>query len=132
MDRFGGCIINDLSLGGKLLGAGWYRGSVTDGGGFDTYYREDAETGLGVELHFSGSFVGGENEEVTIYDARFYKAGDVKRGSYVYDEADKEKACFLKDVPPRYFSEVVMQIAKAAASSSEKDENWKSGRMGDR
>ncbi len=125
MERFGGCIINDLSLGGKLLGAGWYRGSVMDGGGFDTYYREDAETGLGAELHFSGSFVGGENEEVTVYDARFYKAGDVKRGSYVYDEAGKDKACFLKDIPPRYFSEVVMQIGKAVASSKEKDENWK-------
>ena len=125
LERFSGCIINDLSLGGKLLGAGWYRGSVTDGGGFDTYYREDAETGLGVELHFSGSFVGGGNEEVTVYDARFYKAGDVKRGSYVYDEADKEKAWFLKDIPPRYFSEVVMQLAKATASSREKNEQWR-------
>ena len=61
---------------------------------------------------------------MTLYDARFYKAGTVERGSYVYDEADKHKAYQLKDVPPRYFSEMVLQIAQAAASSDERDEDW--------
>ena len=37
-----------------------------DAGGFYTFYREDTELGLGVELHFSGTFVGGENEDVTV------------------------------------------------------------------
>ncbi len=68
---------------------------------------------LGVELHFSGSFVGYANEEVTVYDARFYRAGTIERGSYVYDEADKDKSLFLRDIPARYFSEVVWQLAKA-------------------
>ncbi len=126
LNRFGGMILNDLSLGGKLLAQGWYRGSVQDGGGFHTYYREDAENGLGVELHFSGSFVGGENEDITVYDARFYPAGSVEHGSYVYDEADDKKACFLSDVPERYFSEIVLQLTKATASSKERDENWQS------
>ena len=125
MERFGGCIINDLSLNGKLTGQGWYRGSVQDGGVYYTYYREDVDFGMGVELHFSGNGVGGYYEEVTVYDARFYKAGDVEHGSYVYDEADKKKAYFLKDVPPRYFSEIVLQLARATASSQERDENWK-------
>jgi len=125
LERFGGCIINDLSLNGKLTGLGWYRGSVQDAGGFDTYYREDVELGIGVELHFSGAYVGGMNDDVTIYDARFYKAGTIAHGSYVYDEADKEKAYFLKDVPLRYFSEIVLQLAKATASSEKRDENWK-------
>lgn len=125
LERFGGLILNDLSLGGKLLNLGWYRGSVEDGGGFYTYYREDAELGIGVELHFSGSFVGGENEDVTVYDARFYKAGAIKRGSYVYEEADAEKAYYLRDIPARYFSETVLQLAKATASSQERNENWK-------
>ncbi|MDE5893925.1 MAG: DUF4132 domain-containing protein, partial [Acetatifactor sp.] len=53
LERFGGMIINDLSLGGKLTTLGWYRGSVQDAGGFYTYYREDASLGLGAELHFS-------------------------------------------------------------------------------
>ena len=125
LERFGGCIINDLSLNGKLTGLGWYRGSVQDAGGFDTYYREDAEVGIGVELHFSGTYVGGLGEDVTIYDVRFYKAGTVARGSYGYDEADGEKAYFLRDVPPRYFSEIVLQLTRATASSKERDEGWK-------
>ena len=94
------------------MGFGWYRGSVQDAGCFDTYYREDKEAGLGVELHFSGSYVGGGNEDVTLYGVRFYKADTVARGSYVYDEADKQKAYFLRDIPARYFSEIVWQLTK--------------------
>ncbi len=124
LERFGGCIVNDLSLNGKLLGMGWYRGSVVDGGGFYVYYREDAEIGLGVELYFSGTYVSPYGEDVTIYDARFYKPGAVERGSYVYDEVDKKRAIFLRDVPSRYFSEIVWQLTKATASSQERDESW--------
>lgn len=112
LDRFQGKTVNDLALGSRLSGLGWYRGSVQDAGGFDTYYREDKEIGLGVELHFSGSFVGYSNEDITVYDARFYKAGTIARGSYVYDEADQEKALFLRDIPARYFSEIVWQLMK--------------------
>lgn len=143
LERFGGCILNDLSLGGKLQALGWYRGSVQDGGGFYCYYREDRELGLGVELHFSGSYVGGSNEDVTVYEARFYNAGGIptavdgagsggtvvtagiRRGSYVYDEANDSNSCFLKEVPERYFSEIVLQLTRATASSTERNANWK-------
>ncbi len=113
LTRFQDKTVNDLTLFSRLTGLGWYRGSVQDAGGFNTYYREDEEIGLGVELHFSGSLVDYmENEEVTIYDVRFYKAGTIARGSYVYDEADKEKALFLRDIPAKYFSEIVWQLMK--------------------
>lgn len=128
LDRFGGCIVNDLSLSGKLMGAGWYRGSTQDGGGFYTFYREDPELSLGVELHFSGSYVAGSNEDVTVYEARFYQAGTIKRGSYRYDEAEDKNSYLLKDVPERYFSEIVRQIAGATAASKDRNENWKTGR----
>ncbi|MCM1065857.1 MAG: DUF4132 domain-containing protein [Eubacterium sp.] len=128
MERFGGCIVNDLSLAGKLMGDGWYRGSTQDGGGFYTFYREDPDLSLGVELHFSGSYVGGSNEDVTVYEARFYEAGTIKRGSYMYDEAEDKNSYFLKDVPERYFSEIVRQIARATAASKDRDENWRHGR----
>ena len=142
LERFGGVLINDLSLGGKLTALGWYRGSVQDAGCFYTYYREDASVGLGVELHFSGSFVGGENEDVTVYEARFYNAGGnvvdengqvvmnagIRRGSYVYDEANDSNSYCLKEVPERYFSEIVLQLSKAVASSKEKNANWKKNR----
>jgi len=126
LERFGGVIINDLSLGGKLTGMGWYRGSVEDGGGFSTYYREDKELSLGVVLQFSGTWVGGENDDVTVYDARFYKAGELVTWSY--DKEMDVKACSLKDIPERYFSEIVLQLTRATAAGKARDENWKKQR----
>ena len=138
LERFGGYVVNDLSLGGKLQSFGWYKGSVQDGGGIYSYYREDQELHMGVELHFSGSYVGGMNDDVTVYEVRFYNAGGtvvdengntvtsgIMRGSYVYDEADDSNSYLLKEVPERYFSEVVLQLTKALASSSDRIENWK-------
>lgn len=117
LTRFGGKLLNGLSLSGKLQNLGWYRGSVQDAGGYYTFYREDGE--VGAELEFSGCFVGDENEEVTVYGVRFYRAGTVQRGSYVYDTIKKENEYRLSQVAPRYFSEVVLQLAKATVSSQE-------------
>lgn len=117
LTRFGGKLINGLSLSGKLQNLGWYRGSVQDAGGYYTFYREDGETGA--ELEFSGCFVGDENEEVTVYGVQFYKAGTVQRGSYVYDTVKEEHRYSPGEVSPRYFSEIVLQLTKATASSQE-------------
>lgn len=116
LERFEGIQMNDLSLIGKMQSLGWYTGSVQDAGCFFEFYREDRE--LGAELHFSGTYIAGQNEEVTVESVRFYRAGEVKRGSYVYDEADDNKALFLDHVPARYFSEIVLQLSKATASGS--------------
>ena len=110
-----------------MLDIGWYRGSTQDGGDFYTFYREDPEVGFGVELHFSGTYVGCINDEVTIYDARFYKPDTIPHGSYTYDEVEEEQAFFLGEVPKRYFSEIIWQLTKATASSQDQDENWKKG-----
>ena len=125
VDRFGGKIINGLSLSGKIMGAGWYRGSVQDAGGYYDFYKEDKALGLGAELSFEGLFVGDENEDTTIYVIRFYKAGTVERGSYVYDEIKKENLLKLNDVPNRFFSETMYQVDKALASSTMTNEEWK-------
>ena len=116
LKRFHGVIVNDLSLGGKLTAEGWYRGNTEDGGNFSTYYREDKELGLGAELYFSGTFAGGMNVDVTIYEISFFKADSLSARSY-----SKETECLLSEVPDRYFSEIVLQIAKAIASGREKD-----------
>ena len=120
--------LNALSLMGKLQGMGWYKGSVVDGGGFYTFYREDPSVGIGVELSFSGCFVGGENEEITVYDAVFYKSGTVKRGSYCYDAPKEQDVFRLGQVPPRYYSEVVWQLERATASSTGTDPDWRKNR----
>ena len=153
LETFGGRVVNDLSLSGKLLGMGWYRGSVLDAGGFYDFYREDGP--IGAQLNFSGSYVGGGyDDEVTIYDIQFYRSGTVQRGSYVYDalgytdssdtpkdaagtdfvlvggiyRPSDQRLFKLGQVPPRLFSEIVYQVQKATASSTETRDDWKTNR----
>ena len=125
LERFGGKMLNGLSLSGKLQGFGWYRGSVQDAGVFYTFYREDAALNMGVELNFSGCYVGGENDTVTVYEAVFYRSGTVQRGSYCYDVPKEENVFTLGEIPPRYYSEIVYQLERATASSTETDPEWK-------
>ena len=129
LDLFGGKMLNALSLSGKLLQQGWYRGSVQDGGCFYCFYREDKAIGIGVELRFSGTAVGyDDGENVTVYDAVFY-TGTVDRGSYVYDTLTDDQILPIGAIPARYYSEIVHQLTRATASSTETNENWKTERQ---
>ena len=83
---------------------------------------------MGVELNFSGCSVGYENDTVTVYEGVFYRSGTVKRGSYCYDSPKEENIFALKDVPPRYYSEIVYQLERATASATETDPEWKKKR----
>ena len=127
LELFGGKLLNGAALSGKMLGLGWYRGSVQDAGFYYTFYREDPSLHMGVELRFSGCSVGYEyeNTEVTVYEAVFYRSGTVTRGSYCYDTPKEENTFALADVPLRYYSEVVYQLNRATASSTETDPEWK-------
>ena len=126
LETAAGRILSALSLSGKLQGMGWYRGSVLDGGFFHTFYREDPAVGIGVDLNFSGIGVGCEDEEITVFDAVFYDAGTVDRGSYCYDVPQKEHILLLGQVPARYYSEIVWQLERATASAAKTDPDWRS------
>jgi len=122
---FGGAVMYGISLLGKLQKLGWYKGSVVDAGGYFNFYKEDSRLGLGVLLDFSGSYIGADNsEEVTIYDAVFYKAGTIDYGSYVYDEVKEDDRIPLKDVPRRFYSEACYDIDRATATRIDTVENW--------
>lgn len=123
LNRFYDMEIGGMALLGRMEKLGWYKGSIQDGGWYHTFYREDVVKriknedgtvqliGNAVELNFSGMGVGYyDEEEVTIENIRFYTPGTVKRGSYVYDKADDNKAIKLEQVNPRYFSEIVNQL----------------------
>ena len=67
--------------------------------------------------------------DVTVYEARFYKMSNGNGwGYHIADEAKDTKALPLKDIPERYFSEIVLQLAKATASSKERSADWKKDR----
>ncbi|MCP8969761.1 DUF4132 domain-containing protein [Ectobacillus ponti] len=128
VERFGGIELNGRSLLGKMTKFGWSRGSVQDGGVYDSFYKEDARSGIGAELSFSGAPVGYEEEDVCLYDIVFYRAGTVKRGSYEYDEIDEARRVPPQAVPPRMFSEIIYDVSRTAEGSTSRDENWRSKR----
>ena len=127
--EFGGAVMYAVSLLGKLQKLGWRKGSVQDAGGYYNFYKEDRKQGIGVWLNFSGTYVGADTtEEVTIYDAVFYRAGTVQYGSYIYDEIKKEDILTLGDVPPRLYSEVCYDIERATANRISTNADWEKTR----
>ena len=118
LSRFSGRVVNSMSLNSRLTGAGWYHGWVIDGGCVDTFWRDDKAVGLGAELNFSGCFVGFSNEDVTIGNVCFYRIGKAEPGCPLYEVEDKQK-CLLEDVPAKYFSEIVLQVERAAGAGKE-------------
>lgn len=106
LTRFHGHVLNGLSLTGRLLNMGWYRGEILDGGGFYDFVRTDQ--GITVKLEFSGCCVGYENGDVTVYGVSFHKPGEAKRVGRTW-ESERYR---LGEVPPEYFSEMVLQITK--------------------
>lgn len=107
LSRFSGRVINDMLLGSRITGAGWYHGPVFDGGCFRTYYREDKEINFCVEFCFSGCFIGYAGEDVTVEDVRFYRGMEAKQ------------ACLLREVPAKYFSEIALQVERATTQTKE-------------
>jgi hypothetical protein len=125
IDKFAGIKLNGSSLLGRLTKRGWYTGSVRDAGWYEEFYKEDLKSGLGAELEFSGVGIYDPYEEVTVFMLRFYKAGTVERGSYVYDRITKEKLILPKDIPARFLSEILYDISTATINNSGFDEDWK-------
>ncbi|MBZ9634549.1 DUF4132 domain-containing protein [Clostridium sp. FP1] len=125
VERFGGTMLNGLSLLGKLTGFEWSRGSIQDGAGYYNFYKEDDKLQIGVELSFSGLSISFENDEVTVYDLIFYKKGTVKRGSYIYDTVKEQHIIKPSEIPNRFFSEILYQINKAIASKIGINDKWK-------
>lgn len=124
LERFGGAVLAGVSLSGRLQTLGWYKASAEDAGMYYYFYRQDAGAGIEARLNFSGAYIGdsymaAENEEVTVYNAEFYKKAS---------EGEKEKKLTLGALSPKYFSEIVYQLTKATAGAGEWDENWKTGR----
>jgi len=112
--RFGGMSLNGLSLSGKLQDMGWNKGEVGDGGVYCTFTSIDQDKA--VELAFSGSYVGDENDTVVVYEAFFYQPDAVEKTGWRYQPVRQK----LSEVDPRYFSEIVLQLTRATASSDKR------------
>ncbi len=123
LSRFNGASITDVTLTSRLVNMGWEKGPALDAGIFVHFYREDKDAGLGVELSFSGAYIGGGydySEDVDVEDARFYRP-DKTKTSYGYDSIKDDQALVLSDIPARYFSEIVYQLTKATAVNKQEE-----------
>ncbi len=116
-----GKILSSMSLLGKMTTLGWYKGVPQDAGVFYEFYRENVADGVSVQLDFAGMYVGGyDDEEVTVFDAVFYK-----NNAKIYDKIKPEDVVKISDLPVSVYSEIALQISRATASSSETNENWR-------
>ncbi|NOU64805.1 DUF4132 domain-containing protein [Paenibacillus sp. LMG 31461] len=125
IEHFGGVQVNGFSLLGKLTKAGWQRGSIVDGGGYDEFFKENEHLGVGVNLTFSGTSAGYEDETVTVYDLVFYIAGKVKRGPYIYSNIQEEELIRPSDIPNYFYSEILYDVDQALSARVGFVEDWK-------
>ncbi len=132
LSDFRGYMIAVGTLKGKLLAKHWQRGSVEDGGIFYSYYKESLAYGIGVQLNFMGDSVSSWYEdmyrEAPVYDIVFYRAGTVRRGSYVYDEPKDANIISLGSLPPRFYSEIYLEIKTVLDAGSGFNPNWEKAR----
>ncbi|MDS0527665.1 DUF4132 domain-containing protein [Clostridium sp. SHJSY1] len=125
VERFGGTMLNGLSLLGKLTDFGWIRGSIGDGGVYYGFYKEDSSYKVEVGLNFSGAPVGYENDEVTVYDLCFYKLGTMSKYAYINKKIQEQNVVELETLPKRFFSEILYQINKALVSKTGTNDKWR-------
>lgn len=125
VERFGGTMLNGLSLLGKLTDFGWIRGAIGDGGGYDAFFKEDNNHKVEVGLNFSDVSVGYENEEVTVYDLCFYKLGTMSKYAYINKKTQEQNMVSLETLPERFFSEILYQVSKALVSKTGTNNKWR-------
>lgn len=93
---------------------GWSRGSVVDGGGISSYYKEFTEVGLVAIVMQTGYLsIGYYDVNAEIGNLMFVRKEGVRFGSYIYDEPTKmndPRLVRFGDVPPIVYSEVMADM----------------------
>ncbi len=106
-----GWLMDTFALRGASAKAGFERGPVEDGAGFNTYIKPFRSAGMTAVLEFTGSYVPEEQLPAAIICIEF------RKGEGAYGKTVK-----LADVPPILLSEVwadLHQIAKSGAYDAE-------------
>ncbi len=118
-----GKILSPATLSNKMLSQGWQRGEIMDAGFYENYTKENQALGLCAQLHFSGNCVGYYEEgPVTLKQLMFYKSEHHSLGDWGRKDNHFIK---LSEVDPKFYSEILNQIAKATSTSTETEINWR-------
>lgn len=109
IDIFNGKKVYFGTIRGAMDKYGWQRTSIVDGGGYDGYYYEDADSHIGMQLRFDFLYVGiAADEVVTMETMEFYKAKTIQYGSYIYDEINQQNRIEPAQVPEKLLSFALM------------------------
>jgi Domain of unknown function (DUF4132)/HEAT repeats len=113
-DEFSGVPFGGYGFISRMDKTGWSRGSVVDGGGISSYYKEFTEVGLvAIVMQTGGLSVGYYDVNAEIGNLMFVKKSGVRFGSYMYDEPSKyddPRLVRFGDVPPIVYSEVMADM----------------------
>ena len=113
-DEFAGIQFGGYGFLSRMDKTGWTRGSVVDGGGIASYYKEFTEVGLVAIVMQTGYLsVGYYDVNAEIGSLMFVKKSGVRFGSYMYDEPSREsdpRLVSFGDVPPIVYSEVMADM----------------------
>ncbi|MBQ7915409.1 MAG: DUF4132 domain-containing protein [Firmicutes bacterium] len=128
LERFGGKVINSMSLTGKMQNGGWSRGPAMDGGMMYYFYVENEQLNVGAHLNIKGMYAGLDPDEyTTLQTVQFYQVSKVKEHlQEVYDKLKDDDCIENGEVPGRFFSETIYQLTKVAtASTGTIEEDWR-------
>jgi hypothetical protein len=108
----------DVKVGGyqfvsRMEKMGWFRGSVVDGGGIASYYKNFADLNVAAFVNLQGIGVGYYDADAELQEVYFVRLGSVRTGSYSYDEpgdAGDERLIPFGQVPAVVYSEVMSDL----------------------
>ncbi len=121
--KFAGKVLNASTLTTKLLAQGFIRGEALDAGIFTSFNKTNDELDICAELIFTGARVEYvEDLKAVTKQIRFFKKEYLS-----LCEWDRTEQHFIKiaDVEEKFYSEILASVAKATATSTEFDENWR-------
>lgn len=126
-NEFKGVQYGGFGFVSKMEKLGWNRGSVIDGGGIASYYKDFSALGITAIIMQEGVLgIGYYEENAELGSLMFVRNKSVSFGSYVYDEPDKENDPRLipfGDVPPIVYSEVVADMQFFKENDAKKQSN---------
>ncbi len=123
---FAGKVMSPATLSNKMLAQGWSRGEIMDAGFFEAFIKVNEQLGICAQLCFSGTCVGYyEDGPCTTKQVKFYKIQHHELGEWGRKD---EHYLPISEVNSKFYSEVLVQVAKATATSTETNTDWRTTR----
>jgi predicted hydrolase (HD superfamily) len=110
---------------GQMDKLGWSRGSVIDGGGISSYYKNFPDLAIAAFINVEGIGVGYYDDDAVMQELYFVKMGSIAIGSYTYDEpsdTNDPRLIVFEQVPPIVYSEVFSDLQQLVPQTEEAEE----------